>query len=91
MSENAWRTALKCLPPDAEMNATHKALKLQFEAGLKIAENPSVPSPERVITFKTYDKNDPNSEKMPWDRALELQPQMIRERSMSSVYLSNCP
>jgi hypothetical protein len=83
---NAWETALSCLPPEHEMTPEHKALKTQFDAGLKKAKDSNVELHHAAQDNVKVMSLDQVQNDLPWKRALAMEKELIaKEHTMSSV------
>lgn len=76
----AWNTALSCLPPEGEMTPEHKALKVQFESGLKKiqdleAEAQSVADGNMKVMNIADVQN-----KLPWQRGLAMEKEIVAKQ-----------
>jgi hypothetical protein len=82
----AWKKALSCLPPEDEMTPEHKALKAQFDAGLKKAEDSNAEQQRAAQENVRMMPIDQVQRDLPWMRALAMEKElMAKGHTMSSV------
>ncbi|EAU92341.2 hypothetical protein CC1G_00560 [Coprinopsis cinerea okayama7 len=78
----AWNKAIECLPSDAALTPAQKAMKVQFEDGLKKSKTASVTKPS-TSAFALPEKNVGAT---PFGRALALHEELKARGKMSSAF-----